>query len=454
MGRSSLSRRRFVAGAAAGLGALFLGPARLLSLLGGSGGRALASGSPTKKSLVFVYASGGLRGPDFCDASGESASGANYSGVETSWTSSGVTYGTFSNGSIWLPPAARPIWDGVDPHLNRTVRSGTPTDWTSRMAVVHNMSMESASHLTGQLISLTGYNRQDKGAGPLVAANTSSSLDAASAAVASWNMGVSLPQGPFDPSLLGEPDDLYALFGDDQYADYTGPNRSVTDLVLGAVDARNAARAEAVAKRSRFHDWRARYEDANALVEAGLASTIEVDAALLAEFTDPAGSEAGYDDTVARRFAGAYKAITEGFSRAVTVTADGFDTHDGNQFDQCCQLASLVAVLMDKLASHPSGDFMANTMIVVGSEFSRTAAFNGSGGTDHEFSGATCVFAGSGFSSFSPGAKGLDTGLAAPTAPDTDPTIRADLWATVMKHFDVPADVIDAYYPDADTSLF
>ena len=73
--------------------------------------------------------------------------------------------------------------------------------------------------------------------------------------------------------------------------------------------------------------------------------------------------------------------------RTVTVTVNGFDTHDDCQYEDCQQLAALLGHMMTQL-----GSAMEKTTIIVASDFDRTATYNSSGGTDHWTSGSIALF--------------------------------------------------------------
>lgn len=79
-------------------------------------------------------------------------------------------------------------------------------------------------------------------------------------------------------------------------------------------------------------------------------------------------------------------------ARIVTLETDGWDTHTGQKqrlSSQLEQLDALVAAVKAGLATE-----WRNTLIIVATEFGRTAAFNGTGGTDHGTASAAMLYGG------------------------------------------------------------
>ncbi len=79
-------------------------------------------------------------------------------------------------------------------------------------------------------------------------------------------------------------------------------------------------------------------------------------------------------------------------ARVVMLETNGWDTHfqqKGRLSGALKQVDALVASLRDNLGAEWS-----NTMVMVATEFGRTVAFNGTGGTDHGTGGAAMLFGG------------------------------------------------------------
>jgi uncharacterized protein (DUF1501 family) len=75
------------------------------------------------------------------------------------------------------------------------------------------------------------------------------------------------------------------------------------------------------------------------------------------------------------------------------IETGGWDTHSAQNPRLAAQLKALdamIAALRDGLADH-----WANTTVLVATEFGRTAAANGTGGTDHGTASAAMLFGGS-----------------------------------------------------------
>ena len=81
-----------------------------------------------------------------------------------------------------------------------------------------------------------------------------------------------------------------------------------------------------------------------------------------------------------------------GGPRIAMLETGGWDTHTGEQFRLTAQLKALdtmVAALRDNL-----GPVWSKTVVLVATEFGRTAAVNGTGGTDHGTASAAMLFGG------------------------------------------------------------
>lgn len=113
---------------------------------------------------------------------------------------------------------------------------------------------------------------------------------------------------------------------------------------------------------------------------------------------DPLAGDYGFSledkGSLEAKTAAGYLAIKSGISRFVTISMDGFDTHQ-NHSSLHLPLMNRVAVALNRLVtdllttpdSHPGaqpGDTLAdNTTILLMSEFNRTPIYNQQGGTDH-----------------------------------------------------------------------
>jgi uncharacterized protein (DUF1501 family) len=106
-----------------------------------------------------------------------------------------------------------------------------------------------------------------------------------------------------------------------------------------------------------------------------------------------AGAAAGSDNSMVSlaRQAGSFLAAAQG-PRVAWLEADGWDTHTqqiGRLGRQLSALDSGLAALREGL-----GDHWARTTVLVMTEFGRSAAFNGSGGTDHGTGGVAFLAGG------------------------------------------------------------
>jgi uncharacterized protein (DUF1501 family) len=91
------------------------------------------------------------------------------------------------------------------------------------------------------------------------------------------------------------------------------------------------------------------------------------------------------------RLAASFLARPDG-PRIAMLETGGWDTHTGEQFRLTAQLRALdtmVAALRDTL-----GPVWNQTVVLVATEFGRTAAVNGTGGTDHGTASAAMLFGG------------------------------------------------------------
>jgi uncharacterized protein (DUF1501 family) len=104
-----------------------------------------------------------------------------------------------------------------------------------------------------------------------------------------------------------------------------------------------------------------------------------------------AGQPPGQKPAVLGRLAASFLAKPDG-PRIAMLETGGWDTHTGQQFRLAAQLKALdamVAALRDALG--PAWD---QTVVLVATEFGRTAAANGTGGTDHGTASAAMLLGG------------------------------------------------------------
>jgi uncharacterized protein (DUF1501 family) len=129
--------------------------------------------------------------------------------------------------------------------------------------------------------------------------------------------------------------------------------------------------------------------------DAELGRLVRTDRAMRAALAGMAGPEANEPDEVQRaRVAGRLLAAPDGPSAAM-LRFGGFDTHAGQGGDQGL-LAGRFAVLdaMLEAIKVESGAAWADTAVLVFTEFGRTAAVNGVGGTDHGGASAALLLGG------------------------------------------------------------
>jgi uncharacterized protein (DUF1501 family) len=104
-----------------------------------------------------------------------------------------------------------------------------------------------------------------------------------------------------------------------------------------------------------------------------------------------AGSAPGQKPEDLGRLAASFLAKPDG-PRIAMLETGGWDTHTGQQFRLTAQLKALdvmVAALRDNL-----GPIWNQTVVLVATEFGRTAAINGTGGTDHGTASVAMLFGG------------------------------------------------------------
>jgi len=104
-----------------------------------------------------------------------------------------------------------------------------------------------------------------------------------------------------------------------------------------------------------------------------------------------AGQPSGQKPEDLGRLAATFLAKPDG-PRIAMLETGGWDTHTGQQFRLTAQLKALdamVAALRDGL-----GPLWEKTVVLVATEFGRTAAANGTGGTDHGTASAAMLFGG------------------------------------------------------------
>lgn len=111
----------------------------------------------------------------------------------------------------------------------------------------------------------------------------------------------------------------------------------------------------------------------------------------IASATDMAGGRARRDAAALGRLAAGFLSRADG-PRIAMVETDGWDTHQGQAGRMATQLRALdalVAALRDGL-----GPAWQQTAVLVATEFGRTAAVNGTGGTDHGTASAALLLGG------------------------------------------------------------
>jgi hypothetical protein len=394
--RWALSRRELLRLSALGAGALALGPLARVAHAGVS-----------DQKLVVIFANGGVRSTDFCDAYLVSAD------LEASYTNPQRQLVT---GDWYLPPAAAPL-----------LLSPAGNDWSGQMAVVREVQMETASHDTGVRIALAGTSRSSAAAGPVIVSNESGLVG--SYDIKSVSFDTALAAGSLVGPVTGEPSDLVDLFAP---VDFTG-DASLDTALRDAIADHDDRVVNSVRSGSPLHGWRDLNALSRAIEGAGFDSLIDPGSTStpgdpVYDFANPS-TGTPLSTTFAQRFAGAWLALSNEISPVATVMMSGFDTHTGSQDALCGQLATGIAVLMDKLQSD---GILGQTTIVVVSDFDRTPTFNGSNGTDHWLHGSVPFFG----AGFAPGPIGA---LSAAPGKNPSPYSRADIWATVMDIFGVDA---------------
>jgi uncharacterized protein (DUF1501 family) len=163
-----------------------------------------------------------------------------------------------------------------------------------------------------------------------------------------------------------------------------------------------------------------------------------------------AGQAPGQKPEDLGRLAAGFLAKPDGPRMAMLETG-GWDTHTGQQFRLTAQLKALdimVAALRDNL-----GPIWDQTVVLVATEFGRTAAVNGTGGTDHGTASAAMLFGGA----VKGGRVLADWPGLSPTnlydARDLKPTIALDavIAGTAAESFGIdPARTARTLFPTAD----
>lgn len=116
-----------------------------------------------------------------------------------------------------------------------------------------------------------------------------------------------------------------------------------------------------------------------------------MDARGIASATEMAGGRARRDAAALGRLAAGFLARADG-PRIAMLETEGWDTHEGQAARMATQLQaldSLVAALREGL-----GPAWQHTAVLVATEFGRTAAVNGTGGTDHGTASAALLLGG------------------------------------------------------------
>ena len=399
--RALFTRRHILGLMAAGAGATILNPLKAVA----------ACGAATDQHLVVVFANGGIRSLDVFDAY-DNSTGA----VDAQYVFADLLPVV---GDWRLPPNGEVLRD-----------SPARNDHTGRMAIVREVFMQTASHATGVNIALTGTSRTTAPAGSVIVANESGCV--VDRDIKSLSFSDPQPAGDLQAPVAGEPADLSALFNP---VDFTG-HSGTDDLLRDSVEINDARFAAARRKGSPMQVWQEMNLLARAIENAGFGGALDPGNPDLAgsvayDFAHAGGGN--FNDTHAKRFAAAWLALDAGVSPVVTVSLAGFDTHSELQDANDLELATMLAVLMDKLETGGRAN-NTNTTIVVASDFDRTPNYNASGGTDHWLYGTNVLFG----NGINPGIHG--TATLSPRPGDSPSGIeRQDIWASVLGIFDLNA---------------
>jgi uncharacterized protein (DUF1501 family) len=142
-------------------------------------------------------------------------------------------------------------------------------------------------------------------------------------------------------------------------------------------------------------------------------------------------------------------------ARIAMIETNGWDTHSGQRGRLAAQLRNLDGIV-GSLKSGLGADW-ANTLVIVATEFGRTARPNGTGGTDHGQASASMLFGGA-----VAGGKviadwpGLSTGSLY-EGRDLKPTTDLDslMAGALAQHYDLePARVMAALFPESRGTAF
>jgi hypothetical protein len=383
---------------AAGAGAAALAPLSRLA-------QAQETATNTSNRLLVVFAQGGLRSADFCDAyDSREESGEN---VETHYSFSDCV-DVVGDGSWMLPPAAA----ALERH-------------TDKMAIIRHVYMETASHTTGVNLCLNGSARTSDAAGSVVVANEFIKRDLWKDPISSLSFAQGMSAADMIGPIAGEPTDLVDLFENKKLSDSDAMHTAIRD----ALSSHSNRFSSSVKKNAKFNQWKSVADMADQIDGYEYDSKLDPGSTdnasdLAYEFYQAAG---GGDTAHAIRFAAAYNALVEGICPVATVCLSGFDTHDQSQESLCTYTSNYLAHTMDKLVS---AGMMSNTTIAVVSDFDRTSSINASNGTDHGLYGTVALFG-----------NGVSAGVVDGTTRGSQPGSEAykyrrrDVWATLFKIF-------------------
>lgn len=182
------------------------------------------------------------------------------------------------------------------------------------------------------------------------------------------------------PRILRGPVNAYAIRGLDQIA---MPKSDRGDTVVAALE------------HAYKTDPSMQADAARELVEQTGRATLEGMKILQRVATQPDNSKVKYPDTeLARRLRQVARLIKADIGMEIAeVDYDGWDTHQYQGYGADGQFANLAGNLADALAAFTQdlGDRMDDVLVLTLSDFGRTAAENGTGGTDHGW--GNCMFA-------------------------------------------------------------
>jgi hypothetical protein len=296
------------------------------------------------------------------------------------------------------------------------------------LSVIRSLVSKEGDHERGSYLLKTGYRPDPTLRHPSLGAILVNQFPDASI-VLPQHISIGNSNWPARGGFLGDQFDAFRVYD---------PGRDIPNLKANVASDRQNRRIANLAIVSKAFERGRRLEVERTLHQHTIEHALEMMSSdQLKAFQidgEPERVRGAYGDTLFGRGCLVARRLVETGIRAVEVTLSGFDTHANNFNGHRANAGILDPALSTLLRDLRERDLWQSTVVLVIGEFGRSPAINPLDGRDHWPTGFSCLIGGGGLKS------GVVIGSTDPDgkrkAP-TDPIEVADLFATILKVFDV-----------------